>query len=441
MQKSKLLVFLIVAFVLLLAASACNAQRHAGNKSGKGKTNGQGKIKTLLLEIFEGSELRKTPPPSVCSKKNPFLTHLYQRGVDLFDQPQIHAGGCPSEWKAHGTCCNHEQLREYASKDQADITHAADLLVDHFLQFVLAVKPLYTMLSVLNDNKEDPRRENYLALKLLKSFDQNNLKYFASLMDLINSPEEILNYQTETKTCWAKATDMRKAALCETCSGRSQIFFEKKLAKISQRNCEDLMLVCAKSFSFTVQFLKVLGILSRDIQDSGLINSNHWKTKNQLSQLCSISQEIGSGHLACKMNRLQKKTKTLTHSLKDSQATDSMPPKPSDKVHDDLIEVSDLCDKFLRLSKDPFILTIADYFDINLHIFTKAYEVIRDNQQSSSICKLRQSRSGNWRLGKRLLGLGVMTQSSSTSGNNMFTGDTKTCQTTTCQSMDMQEFP
>jgi hypothetical protein len=298
------------------------------------------------------------------------------------------------------------------------------------------------MLSVLNDNKEDHRRGNYLALKLLESFDQNNLKYFASLMDLINSPEEILNYKTETKTCWAKVTDMRKRALCETCSGRSQIYFEKDLAKISQRNCKDLMLVCTKSFSFTIQFLKVLGILSRDIQHSDLTLFTNWKTKSRLQEFGSIGQEISSGHLTCKINQLRIETEASNHfSLKYSKKTDSKRPKPSDQEQNPLIEASDLCDKFLRLSKDPFILTIADYFDIDLEIFTRAYEVIRDNQQSSSIFKLRQSRPGNWRLGKRLLGFGVMTQSSSTSGNNIFTGDTKTCQTTTCQSMDMQEYP
>lgn len=431
MWKSKLLIFMFVAFNFLIADSTTK-------RSGQANNNGRGKVKTALLGIFKQTKLRDDQSSSNCSKKNPFLTHLYQRGVDLYEDPQFHAAGCPSEWKAHGTCCNEQQLREYASKDQADITRAADLLMEHFLQFVQTMKPLYTLLSEMESNKEDRRRDNDLATKLLKSFDQNNLKYFASLMDLINSPEEMLKHKTETKTCWAKVTDMRKRALCETCSGRSEIFFEKNLAKISQKNCNDLMLACAKSFSFTVRFLKILGILLRDIQDSSLIEKNDWNAKSQLRRFGSISQEISSGHLACKISHLQKKTKDSAHFPNDSKKGDTKPPVPNEHGQEFDVESSDLCDKFLRLSKEPFILTIADYFNIDMDIFTRAFEDIRGNQQYSSFGRAGPS---NWRLGKRLLGMGGQTQSSSTGVNYFFSGDTKTCQTATCQSMDMQEYP
>ena len=450
MRLSKYLLCILLALIFASELSASRVSRffQVKNWNGKGKN-----LKTIMKKTIRQVPVRTGLPLSTCSNKNPFLKHLYQRGVDLFTQPQMQANGCPGEWSLHGTCCNKTQLQDYAKKDKQDIIAASKLLIEQTLLFVNGAKSLYSIISDLTKDDSDSRRSNRFVLKLMHGFDQTNLRYFASLMDQMNSPQEIKNFTAETKQCWATVSDLRNRALCETCSGRSQVFFEDDLAKISQATCSKLMQACMDSFSFTIRFLKVLGILSENIKGSKLVSERCWRIKSRLKRLGTISHEIAAGHLTSRISRFRPMKSIAFHPTQIQISKDQEQKAKKDIELEYLTEASNLCNKFLRLSKEPFILEIADYFDIDMEIFEKASKAIRDIPRPVIISKAKPTRastrhatrsrpvrSTNWSLQQRFLKLECSTKSTSTTSNQLFTGDTTTCQTN-CLSMDLSQYP
>lgn len=451
MKTSKILIGLLALFGLLVFVSASRVQDRGQNNNGDGKRQPNLRNKVMML-IKQLVVRKRDPPPSVCSDKNPFMKHLYQRGVDLYSQPRLQLDGCPGEWSVQGTCCDKTKLLEYAQRDQEDIMAASKLLIDQTLLFVDAVKPLYSLISEVSNDQNDNRRSNRLVSKMMHGLDRTNLNYFTSLMNQMNSPQEVSNFTAETKQCWATVADLRKRALCETCSGRSQVFFEDNLAKISQATCSKLIQACMSSFSFTIRFLKVLGILSENIKNSRLVSDRRVTTISRLTRFGTISNEIASGHLTCRVTSFRSPTFFTAGPAQYQPATNQVPKAKTDLELEYLMEASNLCNRFLRLSKEPFILEISGLFDIDMDIFEQAYETIRDISWSASQSMPTRVPSSwnprgygfagsiNWRFKQRLLRFETSTKTTSTTSNHLFTGDTTTC-LTTCLSMDLSLYP
>lgn len=71
----------------------------------------------------------------------------------------------------------------------------------------------------------------------------------------------------------------RNASLCFTCSGRSDVFFNKGLAKVDLGQCENIMNDCHISLKMTMDFIrqcKDLAEVNKRTEDFG-IQISQWK--------------------------------------------------------------------------------------------------------------------------------------------------------------------
>ena len=195
----------------------------------------------------------------------------------------------------------------------------------------------------------------------------------------------------------------RNASLCFTCSGRSQIFFNKGFAKVDLGQCSKIMSDCHVSLSMTMDFIrqyKDLAEFNKNTKDFGIMISD-WKFNPQRSQdFYKFIEENG-----------------VLKILKGYK------PSSSPRAH-----TIALCDKFIKLRETTFIENVGILFtsngpwtisswsfsdQINQNMKTIEPKVAAYDKQLAK----PSAANSNWSLGRRLLSMGGYIPS------NMLTGD------------------
>ena len=362
--------------------------------------------------IFTSQSIRSSlAPTTICQNKNPFIKHLFDRGVDLYPEPtnapHLVKRSCPTEWPKFGSCCDRTSLLEYAKKDQSDIMTAASIVEKKFREFTTAIRPLYDVIVLLSAIKNDNVFVG-LVRNIMRRFDSKNLYYFTHLMQNKNL---VADFQRDNRKCWTKIVAVRKSALCQTCSGRSQEFFEGKKIKISEHTCTDILSFCASTFEQIANLLKILGILAEDIKVSGILEQTGANFEG-LKLISELSASIKEQHLTRKAGEFtaaiqaKKQAESFEKVAERLQATGDKQNFESRKKEIEkkllgLTQSSYLCDRFLRLSKLPFIWDIANHFDIDVEVFKQATLLYQHASEKIQVWKSTQT--SKWTLGSRLL--------------------------------------
>lgn len=131
---------------------------------------------------------------------------------------------------------------------------------------------------------------------------------------------------------------MRNSSLCLTCSSRSQEFFHKEKAIISEDTCNKILNDCAFSFYKTIKFVKALDMLPQSnhkTRQFGLHLNINLKYKKEQSS--DYSYYINQGNV---QNQL------LIYMQKGKQSKLTVP----------------LCDKFVKLRESTLVEQVAKIF-------------------------------------------------------------------------------
>lgn len=200
-------------------------------------------LAVIMASVLFSSIIGSTP----CLNKNPFMSHLKNKGVVLYSTAQSSTTQtCSKEWLPHQTCCEHASVKSYAQKEtnalaaivqrvKTELQSATTQLVDAQLE-ITAIRGALAKLTV-TAAVYDNRITNF----------RNDVQY------LINpNPKLTLNQER----CLNKTAALRTNSLCSICSGRSENFFSKGKAVMSVVDCKDTIDVCRMSWKFMIRLVE-----------------------------------------------------------------------------------------------------------------------------------------------------------------------------------------
>lgn len=197
---------------------------------------------------------------SECMKKNPFLKQLSESiplTVSIFESPsKTDIKHCESEWSAHGTCCNQDDLRGLFKLEDLLIQNSEEQLIKTFEEMRKAIEKSTDILLV------DPT-----TYKHSKS-SYHNMKFYHDIYSFSN-------FKEESNKCWKSMKQARSSAICSICSGRSETYFSKDKIILPEDTCnrvvEDCELFFIKLRSIVQRFPQVLN----SYKDMDLINDDY----------------------------------------------------------------------------------------------------------------------------------------------------------------------
>ena len=223
------------------------------------------------LLVFLSAIFLAQAAAQTCRDQNPFISRL--AGVTVFGQPVASTTtGCKSEWSKNGTCCDAISLAAYARSDKARIMASVASLnkvFENFHKTFLSLNFTAQRLAALQEfNWKGTGLVNAtMEPKLVEIITKFNL-------DVIKRPiftgmgiQDIANeFGPANLKCWSKMADLRNAALCSICSGKSAAFFWEKKANMDQATCDLVFGECWQSF-------KALNVLFTRLSGSGNLKS------------------------------------------------------------------------------------------------------------------------------------------------------------------------
>ena len=171
----------------------------------------------LLLPLVALSN----PVPNSCIDKNPFLASMKNAkplSVGLYTTPKFKEFKyCEDEWNRFGSCCHNIDLVDF---------------------FTLESRLLHV-------------NRKYLT------------KAVGAIATISGDQQTFLDFDSHSRQCWHYMKKVRGSALCSTCSGRSQEFFDGDRILISPRTCEKALPMCEDFFLLISKVSKIIpGILS-----------------------------------------------------------------------------------------------------------------------------------------------------------------------------------
>lgn len=195
-------------------------------------------MKLSMLLVLLANLLAFSVCPPRCITKNKFLTQLATQTpipIDIFKSPSTsvveHNPKCGAEWKVHGTCCNPDDLEEHYKLEELSIKR----------EFIIKTQSVTAFASMFRDiisrrAKLSPHVEQFLntgSAQMVKDYD----------------------------TCRDTLLHIRGSALCSVCSGRSQIFFNRKKDKllIDMQTCQKAVEACGNAITMHSSMLADFG--------------------------------------------------------------------------------------------------------------------------------------------------------------------------------------
>ena len=202
------------------------------------------------------------PASDACISKNPFLKDMASSTplhVEIFDSPsKVDIQHCKSEWKAHGTCCNQEDLSSIFKLESMLIESNEASLTKAVKEIRKSIEQT-TDILVAHPSKSDKSAEI-----------RANLKKYVTL-------SAFANFKKESQKCWSYMKKARASALCTICSGRSEHYFDNGKIIVPQDMCQSAIENCElffiklsiiiKKFPLIIENYKKIKGSSEEIED------------------------------------------------------------------------------------------------------------------------------------------------------------------------------
>lgn len=164
---------------------------------------------------------------------------------------------CVGELDKYGSCCEPSSLHGHAATIENNLLTSALNLADFYPKLAGLSNKILSLIKNLSlaepPNWSQQFKDNVEWARLFLD-DVANLKKFDQFKTFGTEPKAS-TYKVNAQKCWSNMIQYRKASLCFTCSGRSQVFFqgEKGLAEekycyqsLVNNNCLDWLKVTAE---------------------------------------------------------------------------------------------------------------------------------------------------------------------------------------------------
>ena len=284
-----------------------------------------------------------------CKELNPFLTRL-SKDVEIYESPTM--GGsphCKPEWDKYGTCCEARSLIEYVETDNHKIRGSLRDVNTEFGQFYSFLtelnQTLFTMSTLKYFDWSPLIKTEFTAKKIRKFIKVLNGKFLNnSIFYTYNEPNMVEKFASANKKCWDRMVQLRNAAVCSTCSGRSRVFFMKQKANMDQATCSSIMNDCYISFKMANRYFKTLAGFSlvsdiKEILEGSLIKFKH---------LSMINKKVARKFVKM-MGKEKMRYFTLDRYFKNKRNLTSEELKEKDRL------ARVLCKRFLSIQGYPWI--------------------------------------------------------------------------------------
>ena len=292
-------------------------------------------FQSIILSILITSTLSIPILDANCEDKNPFLRILGSSGVQILEEVSFQKGTkCKTEWEEFGTCCDIDGLIEYANNDHQSIRLAVR-------DTKIKVYEISTLLTNLLQNvKWIAKNEDIFLGKRTTTIIGPLLLKIEPKIKLTTSITNSPNFNKSIDSCWKTMKKARSNSLCPSCSGRSELFFERGKAIISENVCAVIMNDCSSWFSQISRFTRMIDetletmIVSLEIENDPEL----FPLEDTINR---VIQSQARGHV----ERLLKEY----HLLDESEKAESNVTRT-------------LCQKLLKISKDPFITNSLEFY-------------------------------------------------------------------------------
>ncbi len=213
---------------------------------------------------------------------------------------------CFNEWSRFSNCCELKSLIAYNKKDSDNISKALHQAFDSIYRISVYIQQTVQMKDFLLDNGFESS-----GCGLIRTFDEvyskAKMKSFRETMNSIINNFKGLNKQG-TK-CWEKISNIRGLSLCSTCSGRSEVFFEKGAALIELSTCTEIIASCESHLLTLIKFIirsteffsnvYEIGVKEEEINvilNRNLVEeiTNYFKILNRLEIMSNVHQYLDS---------------------------------------------------------------------------------------------------------------------------------------------------
>ena len=334
---------------------------------------------------FKGSQnTDQTRESNTCIVKNKFLENLWKRDVRIYSQPSIafKKSRCDYEWKPHKTCCDLDSLIEYAKKDQQFTADAVSFINQKFAQFFNPLTELIEGFQKVEKNLKSLSQATGQKKQVIDVMMKLNLTSFKNMM----AEKDIGNlFQIENRKCWELYIVKRSSALCQTCSGRGEKFFNGPRALVASDTCEQILAECSRAFDMTVDFIEIVGVLAEEFDK---FIDPIYATPEYASYRSTASHLIGDygRHAYSHRNDIGQVNRQYYHEVREEEKKPFKPSQAAKRAKQPiklLEEAKFLCSKFLRLSESPFIEEIAAHFDLEPSLFEQAVQLLKSSGQEA----------------------------------------------------------
>lgn len=280
-----------------------------------------------------------------CLDSNPYLEHLRVK-VNKYLNPNLDqtAGKCSGEWDIYGTCCPVNEAITHAMLDKATIEAAVVSVKKRLPQLRQSLRELRDFLLHEHFMPNSSVSAIDLAKKAVQElFDQEQFEdYFETLVSM--SDAALQQFNGALTTCWQEMIRSRASAVCNTCSGRSSLFFKNSKGLISQEFCTSIMGHCASTLPTLLEI--VIGLykaepLLRKLAEDGRFG---------------LRTSIGTG---IKFNKVQNYYSQL---LKKNQIENYLDNYNNTNATIKVNSLKMLCYHFLHLSRPTIIEYISNIF-------------------------------------------------------------------------------
>lgn len=206
--------------------------------------------------LLAGNAAGQQYPAGSCLAQNPLIRMLSRYNVQVFEVPKSsNSKICSSEWKQHLTCCDSQSLSDYAEEDIKQLNKAMKNVKRDVVKMRNYINKYEEEIekAIKKSNMKEKREFIEQLNKDLKSF-KRELK---SVLDKEKKSED------EKDECFERIKEIRTNSLCYTCSGRSEQYFLKGLAKISSNDCRKTIDKCGDTWRKSIDLVDAIVLAKR----------------------------------------------------------------------------------------------------------------------------------------------------------------------------------
>lgn len=206
-----------------------------------------------------------------CTNANPYIKILQENNVQLFPSAKS-SPFCGIEFFLYGTCCNTQDLMDYAKKDYQSIKDAVEVvnteyegLSNTFPQLLKFVKAIAFAPEVEGGHRQKDHINK--MIKTARNFVRTSeFLEFDKTYNFLGAADAA-KFKLANNYCWTNFTRARNSSLCFTCSGKADQYFKGGKGVITQHTCKTIIGQCESSMSKLVMFthllMDVLGVANK----------------------------------------------------------------------------------------------------------------------------------------------------------------------------------